>query len=686
MKNPDTVLGIIKSKATIDDYKYKELYKNFYNIEFYKKAYAKIYAKPGNMTEGTDGQTIDGFSLDKVQTLIESFKNESYQPIPVRRVLIDKKNSTKKRPLGIQSFYDKLIQEIVRDILEAIYEPNFTDASHGFRPNKSCHTALMEVKRSFTGTKWWVEGDIKDFFDNIDHQTLINILRRKIADEKFIRLIWKFLRAGYIFEGKLHNTYGGTPQGGIVSPILANVYLNELDQLMKKICNDFNTKKRQRGANKEYKLISERIEARMRKLDIPSEEEMKALKAQEQELLVEREANAKNIPVGTTRDKDSNHRAIEVRLYKTRQKMKQLSAEERAKLILEIKELKKARNLLPSMDNFDPDFKRMRYVRYADDFLIGIIGEKADAENIKSILTEYLDKELKLELRQEKTYITHNHDKVRFLGYDIFIQKPNYDRIVAVTHNSGRPVKRRTLTGGVKLSIPHEKLKDFIVGKGYAKDIGNGTWNAIHRPVLINNEAIEIIMQCNAEFRGFYQYYKLAFDVREKLLNAHWIWQKSVTKTLAGKYKTKVSKLMNKEIEVNGIKYKEFYRNGIWGATYVKKNGEEKFLSIVQREEIQFVKEIFRIDPQVNIAPKEGTYYGRTSIIQRLNTEICEICSDKEGPFEVHHVRKLSDLSKKKHLKNWEKFLIARNRKTIVLCGNKSKNNCHLKLHNGKID
>ena len=424
----------------------------------------------------------------------------------------------------------------------------------------------------------------------------------------------------------------------------------------------------------------------MRKLDVPSEEEMKALKAKELEILAEREENARNIPVGTTRASDSKHRAIEARLFKTRQRMKQISAEERQKLISEIKELKKERNLLPSMDNFDPDFKRMRYVRYADDFLIGIIGERADAENIKSLLTAYLDKELKLELSQEKTYITHNHDKVRFLGYDIFIQKPTNDRIVAVTHNSGRPVKRRTLTGGVKLSIPHEKLKDFIVGKGYAKDIGNGTWKATHRPALINNEAIEIVMQCNAEFRGFYQYYKLAFDVREKLINAHWIWQKSVTKTLAGKYKTKVSKLMNKEIEVNGIKYKELYRNGIWGATHVKKNGKEKFIPIVQREEIQFVKEIFQVDPQVNILPKEGIYYGRTSIIQRLNAETCEICGDNEGPFEVHHVRKLSDLKKKKHLQKWEKFLIARNRKTVVLCGHKSKNNCHLKLHNGKID
>lgn len=685
MQNPETVLGIIESKAKVPNFRYEKLYKHFLNIEFYKKAYAKIYAKPGNMTKGTDGNTIDGFSLDKVQKLIESLKDESYKPVPVRRVLIDKKNSTKKRPLGIPAFYDKLVQEILRSILEAIYEPNFAETSHGFRPNKSCHTALIQVKTNFTGVKWWIEGDIKGFFDNISHQKLISILRRRIKDEKFIRLIWKFLKAGYIFEEKLHNTYGGTPQGGIVSPILANIYLNELDTIMREKCREFNTDKRQRSTNTEYKLLSEKIERRMRKLDKPSDEEMKELKNLEASLIEEREENSKKIPKGTIRAKDAKHRAIEARLYKVRQKMKTITEDERKTIIAEIKELKNTRSKISSMDNHDSDFKRMKYVRYADDFLVGIIGSKEDAEEMKTFLTEFLDKELKLELSQEKTYITHNKEKVRFLGYDIFIAQPTNERMVKVSHNSGRTVTKRTLTGGVKLSIPHEKMKEFIVGKGYAKDTGKGLWIPRHRPNLINNEALEIIQQTNAEFRGFYQYYKLAFDVREKLLNAHWIWHRSVCKTLAGKHKTKVSKLMNMETEIEGVKYKLYYRDGVWGVTYANKKKEVKFMKFVTRDEIQFAKEVFNRDPDINIMPKTGIYYGRTSIIQRLNAERCENCGDTDGPFEVHHVRKLSDLKKKKNLQKWEEFIIARNRKTIVLCGHGSKNDCHRKLHNGKL-
>lgn len=685
MLNPDTILGIVESKAKIEGYQYQKLYKHLLNIEFYKKAYANIYAKPGNMTEGIDGKTIDGFSLEEVQKLIEAMKNESYQPKPARRVLIDKKNSTQKRPIGIPAFYDKLVQEILRSILEAIYEPNFSNTSHGFRPKRSCHTALSQVKTSFTGTKWWIKGDIKGFFDHINHNTLINILKKRIDDERFIRLIWKFLKAGYIYEGTLQQTYGGSPQGGIVSPILANIYLNELDKMMEKKCQEFNTSKRQRRANPDYKVLSERIESRVRKLDKPDEEQMAQLKQLEEDLLKERADNAKNLPKGTVRANDNKHRAIERRLYKVRQKLKIIDDQERQDIIAEIKELRKERKQLPAMDNFDPDFKRMRYVRYADDFLIGMIGTKEEAEETKEFLSDFLTEQLGLELSQEETCITHNSKKVRFLGYDIFIAGSDHDRVTKVAHNSGRIVKARTLTGGVKLSIPHEKLKDFIVGKGYAKDMGDGKWKEQHRPELLNNEPIEIIMQVNAEFRGFYQYYKLAFDVREKILNAHWIWSKSVTKTLAGKFKTKTSKLRYAEIEINGVKHKQFYRQGTWGCVWVNSKNEVKFMPLVKREEIQYVREVLTDSRNSNLQPQKGIHYGRTSIIQRLNAERCEHCGDTKGPFEVHHIRKLSDLKKKKNLQDWEKFMIARNRKTKVLCGNGSKNNCHLKLHNGTL-
>ncbi|GGH24899.1 hypothetical protein GCM10007423_08710 [Dyadobacter endophyticus] len=173
-----------------------------FNEEMYYQAYQKLYANPGNMTKGSDGKTIDGMSISTVEQLIEAIRDESYQPAPSRRTYILKKDG-KKRPLGIPSFGDKLVQEVIRMILGAIYEGYFEDSSHGFRPKRSCHTALISIQKTFTGTKWFIEGDIKGFFDNIDHDVLIAILAERIADDRFLRLIRKFLNAGYVGIGYL---------------------------------------------------------------------------------------------------------------------------------------------------------------------------------------------------------------------------------------------------------------------------------------------------------------------------------------------------------------------------------------------------------------------------------------------------------------------------------------------------
>ena len=161
MRSPTNVLESLKSKACNRDYRYERLYRNLYNPEFYLLAYQSIYAKEGNLTAGTDGLTIDGMSTKRIDTLIASLKDFSYKPHPARRTYIDKQgNPQKKRPLGIPSFNDKLLQEVIRMILESIYEGTFSTHSHGFRPHRSCHTALLEVKKRFTGVKWFVEGDI----------------------------------------------------------------------------------------------------------------------------------------------------------------------------------------------------------------------------------------------------------------------------------------------------------------------------------------------------------------------------------------------------------------------------------------------------------------------------------------------------------------------------------------------
>ena len=238
MRNPENVLISLTKHSNQKDYKYERLYRLLYNEELYLTAYQNIYSNDGSMTKGTDKQTVDGMSIERIRKIIVSLKDESYQPKPARRTYIPKKNG-KMRPLGIPSFEDKLLQEVIRMILEAIYEGHFENTSHGFRPNRSCHTALNEIQKTFTGVKWFIEGDIKGFFDNINHATLIGILRERINDERFLRLVRKFLNAGYIENWTFHNTYSGTPQGGILSPILANIYLNELDMKLEEIQNRF---------------------------------------------------------------------------------------------------------------------------------------------------------------------------------------------------------------------------------------------------------------------------------------------------------------------------------------------------------------------------------------------------------------------------------------------------------------
>ncbi|MFI3254894.1 MAG: reverse transcriptase domain-containing protein, partial [Eubacteriales bacterium] len=238
MRNPQNMLINLAKHSKKKDYKYERLYRLLYNEELFLLAYQNIYAKTGNMTAGVDGKTIDGMSIERINQLIESLKDESYQPNPSRRTYIPKKNGG-KRPLGIPTFEDKLVQQVLKMILESIYEGSFQKSSHGFRPNRSCHTALIDIQTTYTGVKWFIEGDIKGFFDNIDHNVMINILKERIVDDRFLRLIRKFLNAGYVEDWKFHKTYSGTPQGGVVSPILANVYLDKLDQYMLEYVESF---------------------------------------------------------------------------------------------------------------------------------------------------------------------------------------------------------------------------------------------------------------------------------------------------------------------------------------------------------------------------------------------------------------------------------------------------------------
>jgi group II intron reverse transcriptase/maturase len=230
VQNAETLLSIIRDRGK-RGLPLKRVYPLLYNPDLYLRAYARLYSNTGAMTPGATRETVDGMSQVKIDSLIDDLRHERFRWTPVRRVHIPKKNG-KLRPLGLPTWTDKLLQEVLRSILDAYFEPQFSANSHGFRPNRGCHTALSGVQRGWTGTKWFIEGDIKGCFDNISPEVLLRILGEKICDNRFLQLVRRLLQAGYLEDWRYGATLSGTPQGGGASPILSNIYLNELVSLL----------------------------------------------------------------------------------------------------------------------------------------------------------------------------------------------------------------------------------------------------------------------------------------------------------------------------------------------------------------------------------------------------------------------------------------------------------------------
>lgn len=364
MKPTMEILERIKKNSEENkDEVFTRIYRYLLRPDIYFVAYQNLYSNNGASTKGVDDDTADGFSEAKIERIIKCLEDESYQPKPFRRVYIKKPNG-KIRPLGIPSFTDKLVQEAVRIILEAIYEPIFMDTSHGFRPNRSCHTALQSVKYEFRGARWFIEGDIKGCFDNINHNVLVSCINKKIKDARFTKLIYKFLKAGFVDDFVYNNTYSGCAQGGIISPILANIYLHELDKFVENLSKEFN------------EPATEKFTADYRKAQNAMAVTRKKIKKAE---------NAD----------DEVEKAELLKVYKS----------QRATLLK-----------TPCKSQTD---KKLKYVRYADDFIIGVNGSKVDCVRIKQQLSDFISNTLKMELSEEKTLITHSNTYAKFLGYNI---------------------------------------------------------------------------------------------------------------------------------------------------------------------------------------------------------------------------------------------------------------------------
>lgn len=601
MRSPEKVLNSLSEHSKYPEYKFERLYRVLFNADMFLMAYNNIQSKPGNMTEGSDGKTIDGMSQVRIEKLIGALKNESYQPNPARRTYIPKKNG-KLRPLGIPSFDDKLVQEVIRMMLEAIYEGYFENTSHGFRPKRSCHTALIQVQKNFTATKWFIEGDIEGFFDNINHDVLIGILKERITDERFIRLIRKFLKAGYIEDWIFHKTYSGTPQGGIISPILANIYLDKLDKYMKEYAEKFD-KGIIRKMNPEYKSYSGKIWW-----------------------------------LGTKLKKTENEVT-------------------RKELIKAIKSIQQERLHLPSVDEMDEGYKRIKYVRYADDFIIGVIGSKADSETIKEDIKNFLYDKLKLSLSEEKTLITHGNKQAKFLGYEIYVRK--FSEMTKRGEKSGNLIK--VYGKKVVLEMPMEAVKKKLLYYEVMRIHqfeNKEKWKPTSRSKVLHNDDLEILDAYNTEIRGFANYYSIANN-SSHLNSFKYIMQYSMYKTFAKKYRTSVRKIIAK------YRYDKDF-----AVFHENKKGEKKMRVFFNGSFKRKTTTISNCDNLANTICITSV----TSLTERLKAGKCELCGS-EGNTEIHHVKKLKDLKGKKP---WEIQMIGRRRKTLAVCIP-----CHKKIHHG---
>ena len=601
MRSPERVLNSLNEHSKDSSYKFERLYRILFNEELFYVAYQKIASNGGSTTKGSDGRSIDEMSLARIETLIASLKDESYQPHPSRRVHIPKKNG-KTRPLGIPAFEDKLVQEVVRMILEAIYEGHFETTSHGFRPKRSCHTALLHIQKTFNGAKWFIEGDIKGFFDNIDHDVLVQILRERISDDRFIRLIRKFLKAGYVEDWTFHNTYSGTPQGGIVSPILANIYLDKLDKYVKEYIRHFDKGTKRRSGKESNDLTNERKRT-VRKL----------------------------------------------------RKVK--DGAEKAALVARLKAIEQERAAFPSGDEMDGSYRRLKYIRYADDFILGVIGSKEDAQRIKEDIKSFLSASLALELSEEKTLITHTGKSAKFLGYEITVTRDNHQR----RDVQGR--LRRTYGKRVRLNVSMATLRDKLLEYG-AMEIklrnGKEIWKPKCRSGLIFNDDLEILDRYNRETVGFCNYYLIANNC-VVLHNFRYIMEYSMYKTFAGKYRSTVRKI-NKKYRCNKLFTVKYEQKGvIKSRTFYKTS---------------FKRRTTAFNGSCDIEPYSIADVSRTNLTDRLKAEKCELCG-ATGKLIMHHVRNLKDLKGKE---SWKRLMSARKRKTIALCPS-----CHRLRHLGKV-
>lgn len=583
MQSAETVLGVLRERGRLG-LSCDELYRQLFNPQLYLMAYGNIYANHGSMTPGATQETADGMSTEKIGRIIDAMRHERYRFSPARRVYIPKKNGA-RRPLGLPSWSDKIVGEVVRLLLEAYYEPTFSDHSHGFRPGRGCHTALCEVEVGWKGTVWFIEGDIADCFGSLDHEILLKILAERISDNRFLRLVRNMLRAGYLEEWTWNATLSGAPQGGVISPLLSSIYLHKLDEFVETVLIPEYTRGVKRRGNPPYKRALRARSAAFRHGD--------------------------------------------------REKVKDLNRQIRR---------------LPSSDPQDPGYRRLRYVRYADDQLLGFTGPKAEAEQIKQRLADFLRDKLALELSQDKTLITHARTQAaHFLGYEIIVQHANDKLTNGHRKTNGRPLLR------VPISVVRKNIAPYYKrGK------------PAHDPSLVNLDDYLIVATYGNKYRGIVQYYLLAHDVW-RLSRLQWVMGTSMLRTLAAKHQSSVVKMSARH------KAKVLTPHGLRTCFEARRMQTGRKALVARFGGIPLKRQR---NANINDRVPRHPRHQKKELVTRLERGECEIC-EKRGQVEVHQVRKLTDLGAcSPNQPVWAARMAEMRRKTLIVC-----TACHGRIH-----
>ena len=587
----------------------KQLYRLLYNEDFYVLAYERLKRNKGAMTSGVNSKgNIDGINLDEIRKIISQLKDESYQPKPSRRVYIPKANG-KQRPLGVPNFRDKLVQECINIILTCIYDsdvkPTFSDNSYGFRPGRGTHQALQRGSLIFKGVTWIIKADVEGFFDNVSHHILVELLERRIADKRFIRLIWKFLRCGYLDNGQLVKPKKGTPQGGNLSPILANIYLHEFDVFIDQLILKHG---KSVTRNRRYKRKSDQIR------------------------------RARQTLAKSNRSSDEHYAHKKARL-------EQLVQERRA---------------MPSRIVDDKDKAEFKYLRYADDWVLGLKCNYQKAKEIYDLCEAFFQTQLHLEWNTDKSELTRSTKKdIEFLG--VYLQFTGKRQVMYLKTKVGnqKSLKRTISLNDVRYVMKGEEVCEKLKKKGFL--------DASHDPIsckrLVNYDVYQIAKIYQSIINGIANYYGFVHNI-STLNHLHYKLFISLCKTLAHKFKSSKRKIMRKY----GGKVLTF-----------KGLGNAKPIMITMCGGYRRDTRNFKVNSikQDTLGLKLKVHTGITTS-SWLKLKECCICG-KEGYIEMHHVKSIKALGQK--VKGFDKVMKRLNRKQIPVCLD-----CHWKIHKGLYD